>query len=87
MTIEAGEETEEEADGLPIWPENWTSLTAWLSIDTQWRVAGRASRLTWIGLDYSAVKVVLDAEGHGPEIFADIRMMEAEALPILNEAD
>lgn len=87
MSVEASGDDEEETDDIAIWPENWTSLTAWLSIDTQWRVVGTMRQLIYIGLDYTAVKTVLDAEGYGPEIFADIRIMEGAALPLLNEAD
>ena len=43
--------------------------------------------LIWLGLDYTAVKILLDAEGHGTDIFRDIRIMEVAALPVLNEAD
>jgi hypothetical protein len=87
VTIETNGEVEEQTEEIAVWPENWTSLVAWLSIDTQWRVTSTMRQLVYIGLDYTAVKAVLDAEGHGPGIFADIRMMEAAALPHLNEAE
>lgn len=88
VTIEAGDDDEDaEEDDFAVWPENWIALTAWLSIDTQWRVAGTMRQIVYVGLDYTAVKAVLDAAGHGPEVFADIRDMEAAALPLLNEAD
>lgn len=44
-------------------------------------------QLVYIGLDYTAVHTALGAESYGPEVFADIRLMEAAALPRLNEAD
>ncbi len=42
--------------------------------------------LIWRGLRYSDVKHVLDDTGARPGVFADIRVMEAAALPILNSA-
>jgi hypothetical protein len=70
-----------------VWPENWTSLLAFLDCATQWRAlpAGLAGVVLYFGLDYAAVRALI---GHGPEAdatFADLRVMEAAALPILNE--
>jgi hypothetical protein len=79
--------TETEEEKLPVWPENWRSLSAFLGCETQWRVASTMSRMWFLGLDYVAVKVALDVEGHGPEVFEDLRTMEAAALPVLNKED
>lgn len=68
-------------------PANWPSLMAFLDCQTQWRVAAGMAGLVWFGLDYAACKLVLDAEELGPDVFRDLRVIEAAALPILNEAD
>ena len=85
-TIEVAEEEPEE-ENMPIAPENWTSLMAFMGCETQWRVTSTMAGLIWIGLDYVGVKVLLDAEDLDRDVFRDIRIMEAAALPILNEAD
>lgn len=85
VTVEVDEEPEE--DGMPIAAENWNSVKAFLACETQWRVVGTMRQLVWLGLDYVAVKVLADLEGWAADIFADIRIMEAAALPTLNEVD
>jgi hypothetical protein len=85
VTVQATAKPEDEAQ--PIHRDNWTSLSAFLGVETQWRVAATMTRLIWLGLDYGGVKVALDSDGHGAEVFSDIRAMEAAALPILNEDD
>lgn len=80
------ERTDRADDKVAVWPENWPSVRAFLACATQWRSAV-TRRLVWLGLDYSAVKVLLDAEGLGPEVFEDLRTMETAALPVLNEGD
>ena len=77
----------EEDGSMPILRENWNSVLAFLDCETQWRVTATMAGLIWLGLDYTAVKILLDAEGHGTDIFRDIRIMEVAALPVLNEAD
>jgi hypothetical protein len=83
----AVQQTEVENDKVPVWPENWPSVFAFLECQTQWRTAATMRSLIWVGLDYAAVQTVLDAESLGREIFADLRTMEAAALPVLNEGD
>ncbi|MFD1330260.1 DUF1799 domain-containing protein [Mycoplana ramosa] len=74
-------------DVLEIMPTNWRSLMAFLECQTQWRVAAGMAGLIWLGLDYSACKLVLDSLGAPAGIFADLRFLETCALPILNEVD
>ncbi|RXF75204.1 hypothetical protein EK403_03270 [Hansschlegelia zhihuaiae] len=69
-----------------MFSENWASLTAFLDCATQWRALLGKGGLVWLGLDYSGVGEVLRAHGLGSEAFADIRVMETEALGPLNEA-
>lgn len=73
---------------MPIGRDLWASLMAFLACETQWRVVATMSQIIWVGLDYAAVKVLLDVENLATtEIFRDIRAMEAAALPVLNGGD
>jgi hypothetical protein len=81
-------ETDEghEGEHTYIMPCNWPSFLAFLECSTQWRVAATMAGLFWVGLDYGACKAVLEDQAADRHVFADIRHMEREALPILNEA-
>ncbi|EXL08220.1 hypothetical protein BG46_01465 [Brucella anthropi] len=76
-----------EQEMVEIMPANHASFDAFLCCQTQWRVAATMAGLIWQGLDYPAVRLVLDDIDAPQHAFADIRIMEAEALPILNERD
>lgn len=67
-------------------PRNWPSLLAFLVCQTQWRVVATMSGLIWLGLDYAAARGALDEAGLPIARMADLRVIEAAALPILNEA-
>lgn len=71
---------------LEIMPRNWPSLIAFLNCQTQWRTLATMGGLIWQGLDYSAARAALEELGQPINRMADIRAMEAAALPILNEA-
>lgn len=68
-------------------PANWDSLRAFLAVETQWRVTATFSALIWLGLDYVAVDLVLRRRNAPDAVFADIQIMESEALAAFNEAD
>lgn len=68
-----------------VWPPNWPVMSAWLECQTSWRVATTPAGLLWIGLDYGAVRLVLDDMDTPAGVFADLRFMERAALPVLNE--
>ncbi|MFH0299825.1 DUF1799 domain-containing protein [Bradyrhizobium sp. 31Argb] len=77
-----------------VWPEHVAIVQAFLAVCTQWRTApaggGFAPMMPiWIGLDYSAVRVGLEAEGIAitPELWRGLRVMEDEATDALNKAD
>lgn len=61
------------------------ALRAWLAVETQWRVVAGMAGIRWLGLDYGAVEVVLRrlAIPEADAVFADLMMMEAEALSVL----
>ena len=76
-----------EQEAIEIMPVNHASFEAFLACQTQWRVVATMDGLLWIGLDYNAVRTVLDDLNAPKHVFADLRMMEAEVLPLLNEGD
>lgn len=77
-----------EEDDMPIWREIWESVSAFLACETQWRITATMSQLIWTGLDYAGAKALLEFEGiASPEVFRDLRIMEAAALPVLNKGD
>lgn len=69
-----------------IMPRNWPSLLAFLNCQTQWRAIATMGGLIWQGLDYGAARGALEEMGLPLSYMADIRALEAAALPILNEA-
>jgi len=88
-------------DGDGVWPENWDIVCAFLEVASQWRVtavggggfAGMGGAAIapvmpmFIGLDYSAVRVGLDALGIAvtPDLWRGLLIMENAACAALNE--
>lgn len=89
MTIaeEAAERLTAEESVVDVWDVNWPSLNAFTACQTQWRVVAGMSRAFWLGLDYSAVDVVLRRRNLPDQVFEDLRVMEAEALRTFNEVE
>ncbi len=73
-------------DAFEVYPINWDALRAFLACETQWRCTATMAGIFWLGLDYLAVDVVLRRLGFPDSVFADLQLMEAEALLILSEA-
>ncbi|WP_460421835.1 DUF1799 domain-containing protein [Pseudomonas sp. ZL2] len=71
---------------VEVWPDAWPAFRLFEAMSTQWRTgAGGAS-----GLDYSIIPATAAMLGIKrrdlPEIFPDLRVMEAEALAVLAES-
>ena len=69
-----------------VWPDNWPAFLLFEAMSTQWRVGmGGAT-----GLDYNALPPVASMLGMKrreiPEVFHDIRVMEAEAMLVMSES-
>ncbi len=77
----------DEEEITEVFAGNWTSLSAFVTVATQWRVVATMGGLIWVGLDYPAVKMVLDHSGLPAPVFDDLRVMENAALAVLNEVD
>lgn len=73
-----------EVETFELWPETDEALTLFSSISTQWRVGFGGPT----GLDYNVLFKLLDRKGLSgrdyDRLFNDIRVMEAEALTIMN---
>lgn len=85
------EECEREAasDVCEIHEDNLLVFSTFLALQTQWRIAvGGMGPAVYLGLDYSAIPVVLDELGvlrkARPTLIGELRTMEYAALPQLN---
>ena len=93
MIDETAEPEPGEGEAVPaieVWDVHWDAFAIFRACGTQWRVVGTAFALVHLGLDYPGVEALMRAllppEADRAALFADILVMEAEALPILNEA-
>ena len=75
------------AESFEIWPENEVALALFSSLSTQWRIGVAGPT----GLDYNVLFTRMDRMGLSEEgyerLFQDIRVIEGEALAILNNRD
>ena len=71
-----------------LWAEHLAVARAFLSIDTQWRVASGGFGMAVIGLDYTGVRSGLRAAGIrlDPAGWHDLRTIESAAIRAMNEA-
>lgn len=74
-------EQENWQDDFGVWEENWSALDMFLACQTQLRFSPDG---TLIGLDYNAVKVVLEMN-EKESTFVDIQMIESGALSKIRE--
>lgn len=76
---------DETEPGERIWPCNWEAVMLFVDLSTQWR-SGMGGA---IGLDYAAVEATMRlqdiARSRRADLFQRVRIMEAAALPVLNE--
>jgi len=75
-----------ENDVFEIWDINRASFEAFVDCETQWRFAAGFGFCVRLGLDWSAVDILLRRRGLGDEQFEDLRVMETEALDAYSEA-
>ncbi|WKN20807.1 DUF1799 domain-containing protein [Azotobacter vinelandii] len=73
-------------DEFEVWPCCWDAVRLFEAMSTQWRVGMGGA----IGLDYGVVRDVARMIGLKPKAlsgaFADLRIMEAEALAVMAES-
>ena len=75
-------------DAFAIWPENQESIALFSSLSTQWRMGGMGGPT---GFDYNVLfarmaQLGLTGADH-ERLFQDIRVIESEALQLLNNRD
>jgi hypothetical protein len=78
--------TPEEADAaFEVWPDNWAAVQVFSALSTQWRAGATGP----IGLDYTAVPVVLrltsTPRADWPDVFDCVRVMEVAAIKTMRE--
>lgn len=88
--IDEAVEKEREADAFEVHPDNDEAVGIFLSLQTQWRViVGGMGGVVYQGFDYASIPATLELLGIDPadrgDVFASLRIMEAAALPVLNE--
>ena len=70
---------------VPVWPENEAALRLFSALQTQWRVGMGGPT----GLDYAVLPAVMDlqdvAHAARSALFADLRIMESEALKVFTD--
>lgn len=77
---------DEDAAGAGLWEAHLPAWRAWCAISGQWRTVAGMGGVVWLGLDYSAARDGLALAGLevGPEVWAEIRAIEAGAAGELN---
>ena len=75
------------AQEFEVWPENMPAVNLFCRISTQWRSLGMGPS----GLDYGVLfaclgRMHLSEQAHD-WLFDDVRVIEAEALSIINKKD
>ena len=80
------DEAEDEDEAFEVWPENWETVQVFVALGTCWRVDGFNGR--WLGLDRtqidSTLRLMRVPIARRREVFEDLLVMEAAALPVIN---
>ncbi|TCP88915.1 uncharacterized protein DUF1799 [Rhizobium sp. PP-CC-2G-626] len=74
---------DQDAVGFEVWTLSEDSWRAWMACQTQWSATGAGlAGLTYLGLDYAGVDVVLRRLRFDDAVFDDLMIMETEALDV-----
>jgi hypothetical protein len=72
-----------------LFPENVTTVRVFTALSSQWQMLVGIGAVVYQGLDYQKVKATLELMGidraEWADIFDGLQVMEAAALPVLNE--
>lgn len=82
--VDTSEIVSKHENAFEVWVINMAVFNAFWKCRTQWNMAPTKAGIVWGGLKYEAVLPVLSMIGAGPEVFADVQVMETAALEILN---
>lgn len=75
----------EQEEAFEVHPANWKSVCAFLGCQTQWQGLATMAGVVWLGLNYPGVEVYLRRTGGDDAVFADLQVMELEALTVFDE--
>lgn len=78
MGVTTGAEPAPEPE-IEVWSSNWSTVRAFLDLQTQWRF-GEADGRVWMSLDYGAADIVLRRNGYDDVEFVDLQLMEQAAI-------
>lgn len=74
-------------DAVQVWPDNLPAVTVFLAMSTQWRMGAVGPT----GLDYGALREVWQRTRTPPsqrdEVFAQLQIIEREALTTMHSKD
>ncbi|MGZ2403365.1 DUF1799 domain-containing protein [Rhizobium ruizarguesonis] len=84
--VDPSEISNQDSEAFKVFASNWDSMTAFLACETQWRVLAGPAGLIWTGLDYAGADVALRRFDFPNSVFADLQVMELEALSVLGGA-
>lgn len=75
-------------EDFEVWEENWPAVEMFLRLQTQWRIIGGMA-VAYMGLDYQAVAWMFSLYNveQPRQLLEDLQVMEAAALPLLNQRD
>lgn len=73
-------------DSFEVMRANWRAVTAFLVLETQWRVVAGPAGLIWCGLDYAAASAAFRGRNRWAwqRLLWELKEMEAAALEVLN---
>ncbi|WP_241648282.1 DUF1799 domain-containing protein [Paenirhodobacter populi] len=74
-----------DGDVFEVFGCNWETVTAFLAVETQWRLAIGFGALAWLGIDYAAADVAIRRLGISDQAFAGVQVMERAALEVFAE--
>lgn len=77
---EQTDDSEQDADTVEVWPENWAALDLFLRLQSQWRLSADGRRLR--GLRYTEVRAVMSLLGLRKQrhLFEQLQDMERAVL-------
>jgi D-arabinose 1-dehydrogenase-like Zn-dependent alcohol dehydrogenase len=87
--LEEAPQDEPKPAAFEVWPENVDAVELFVVVSGQWRIVAGFGGVGYLGLDYAAVEAAMNMRGvkkhDRPQLFADLRVMEAAAATMLNK--
>jgi hypothetical protein len=87
--IESAKRSMSQQEEFELMEDNVLPVTVFQAMRTQWRIASAGDKVHRVGLDYAPLPFVMRSCGVKPgdrkQIFADVHLMELEALKVFSE--